>query len=369
MAKASAAKALADTVEGVRMGKVNLGHLEGVLKARKVELTEGLSAEEFVKLAARHFRDTVPKEDVGTCDTCKGKSDMKLEACPYCGLVDDEGNPEPGDEDEELEGDEFEKTVAEPQAAIVPAAQALPSTDLKASSTLVTERELDELVREIHQLKGATAIGGFLIGRKVGEIYDGQMWKLRTEDGKTPRYRTFESFCNAELGIGHTHAYDLMDVSKKYTEDQVRAFGTKKLSIIIKAPPEDQPALLADLEKGDGRKALEEKVKKLKQDKEYVRPTRNPKTGGGRKGTAGNKRVQRVDVESLFGRVTVKLFKKPADKVYDPKKLTRARKIGDLPHGEMTLSNGVVQKFLVTEDGSGDWKLIVETRADDEAKE
>jgi hypothetical protein len=72
-------------------------------------------------------------------------------------------------------------------------------------------------------------------GVEVARIHDGDLWKTRLL-GKDPQYKTFKAFCGAELGISHTHAYNLIEIAKKFTREQVEQIGISKLSIILQLP-------------------------------------------------------------------------------------------------------------------------------------
>lgn len=360
------AKKTEKVVDGVKMSKVRRTHLIAAAeRAGVVAAGSGasLDTEALVHLVTAKYA-SLPMDDQGECGVCDGVCDAREDRCPYC--TADEN-------DEQLPEDPADAVVAEAkpkgkaQLAVVPK-QAIVVDDLKPSSSLVTERELDEKIAKIQKLVGEGAAVYWEMGRAIKDLYDGQQWKLRTnaEDGK-PKYKSWDAFCHHELHMSPPSAYSAMDVSAKYTVDQVRTFGSTKLSIIVRAPEEAQGELLDDA-KSKTAKELTEKVQKIKKDKGHVRPARSGKAHQGAAGGAGGRKSKgdKITVAQMLGRVTVKAYKKPPTRNYDEKDLVRAKRFADVPFGRRELANGVVETITLVENGAGEWQFVIEIKQEEE---
>ncbi len=356
------------------------------------------TAEQLAVTLWSHFTTTVNKEDQMACWQCNGISDANLDLCPYCGAGDaPEESAAQAEKKEDAPKNTASVDTAAPAAekkeanvttaaaakkttkkstskkngaanlAVVPAThKAVVVDDTRTSSNTHTVRELDAAVSQVQKLKGDGAVAMWTLGMAMRNIYDNQLWKLRSDPttGK-PMYKSVDAFCNSELGMTPQNAYKLMDISKNYSEDKVRTFGTAKLGLLLEAPPEDQKRILEKMEadkkagKNTPFRQVEAEVRQVnKKKKKAPRESRGKKmpTGGGRK-----KESKQITVASILGSNTVKLYTKATFKS-EPGDQKRAKKFAELPWGRMELENGVVMFMALQENAAGEWQIRVETK-------
>ena len=371
--------------------KVNEQHLRAFMRQSNVFLlkttaeAKDTGVKELVSALSSHYEQTLKEDDAGECENCLGICPMDLERCPFCGHSEADNVPPahpvpvPAAEPEPVKSTSLTvvkggkgkatkgaKTEAKPDDKAIVVA---PSSDLKSSSSILTERELDEAVADVSKLKGMAAASAWALGRRIKDIYD-NLWQLRRGDDGKPRYKGFEAFVVTELQMSPTNARNLMDVAAHYTEAQVIAFGTRKLKLILEAPDEDQPALLEKA--GDlSKRELEEQVRQIKKEKGHVRPGRDGvvREGAGEKG--GRKpREEKVTIASFTPRMIVKAFAKPASirnlTEESFAKMKRAKKISDTPWGVADYENGVQLMIELRDKGTGDLEFVVHLRKVDE---
>lgn len=395
-----------NNITNIRLKKLDREHMLQVAASLHCAIDPALTDEEVSTFLWGFFQSNTPRGSLVECDICGGASSPNLDVCPFCGQEGDEdenetpihsSSSESFHAPDGLSAEDVESvTSAVPSAlttkktsskkstpakkppkeatmttvAVAPAPHANGKAiqkhkedDLVVSSEIRTERELDQAVREVHKLKSEAATSYWDLGVKVKEIYDNQLWKLRTEAGK-PRYKSVDAFCHAELGMTPQHAYSLMDVAKHFTKAQVAAFGTSKLGLVLQAPAEDQARIMAELKKTGGKKSfreIEKEVRKTKVDKGgHRRESRGKKMPIPKKG----KPKTQITIASILGSQTVKLYVKPTTKEESLAltKQDRATKIKDVPYGRMELENGVAMYFTVNEAPSGELVLRVETK-------
>ena len=352
------AKKNLETTDGVALSKVHYGHLLGHARGLFLVPAAGLNppAVELVHAVAMHYAQK-PVDDQGECG-CGGISLTTLDRCPYCSA---------DAKDQVLPSDDVRPAKAAPPAkgkaslAVVPSHVAeVVKDDLRSSSDIATERELDAKISTIHKLQGAGAENFWCLGKAVKELYDGNWWKLRLKaEDKTPRYKSWDAFVHHELGMTPPHAFAAMDVAAKFSVDEIKVHGQTKLGIIMRAPETAQPGLLAETGKQTTRE-LRDTVKRIKKESGFTNPARDKTNRGG---TGGRKvATDKITVATMVGRKTVHLFKKPATRTWEKKDLVRAKRFGDVPFGTLELSNEVLQTFTIVENANGEWQLIVDTK-------
>lgn len=339
----------AETTADVILSKVDEKHLRSVLGDLDIKAGKKEPVASLVRKLSAHYAKTLKESDEGDCDNCKGVSDLALDACAYCGHKD--GDPLPGAT--QSNGSAHSETVT-----MVLAASA-PKDDLVPSSQVLTERTLDAAVAEVHQLKGQAASSVWVLGGKIKTIYD-HLWQLRKDPstGK-PRYKGFEAFCIQELLITPASARSYMDLHANFTAEQVAAFGSHKLTLVLTAPTDAQPALLERAAEVSSRD-LQAEVRRIKEEAgDHRRPNRDSGVVQDGSGAGRKPREEKVTVASILGRHTVKLFKKPTTKKFDPAALVRCKEIADVPWGVFEMVNGVRQTFEVRENAAGELELVV----------
>jgi hypothetical protein len=337
-------------------------------------------------------------KDQCRCKQCRGIGSYADDLCPYCGhdTAEDvdaspatpeapaakaagEEKPMKMSETTEMKKDKPAKEKTNGAAAKADTGSAaIVKDDTKTSSMTFTERDLDTAIRDIQALKGAGAVSMYLLGKRLSEVHAG-IWKLRTEKddkGKEkPKYKTFEAFCTAEIGMTPANAYSLMDVSTHYSEEQVRAWGTSKLDLVLKAPVENRKELEEKIAKGASHREIKEEVQKIKKKTGHVRETRSASGRGGKRSAAATKPSKKaaITVANLIGTATVKLFRKPPSITgITPEKidgLPRAKKVGDTPFGYEELPNGVIRYYTLDSTPGGELFIRIVTKHAEETEE
>lgn len=370
---------------------------------------------------SQHFINKVKKESQVRCDLddggCGGVSSDELEECPYCGDLgeveaassdrSDEDDEVSDDDEEEVEtapADEGDKGDEPPTAeeedgeeeaqASPPPAPKKSAAKKKAkedkmqtemvnghgakkgrSTALVSARELDVKVSEVRKWQKAIAESTFEgavaywnLGRSLLDINTEDLWKLRVDEKtEKPAHKSFDRFVREELGMSPQHAYSAIDVAREYENpEEVQAIGQTKAVLLLKAAPEDRPALKEEAKKGATVRELSSKVKESR--KKHGSPKKSQQAKAGSKGGASKAkktkaRAEKVSIVSFEGKKTIDLYKKPESTrgVIDLKKCSRAKSIGDQPFGIYEMANGIVQHFFVSVK-DGKWQLRIETR-------
>lgn len=340
---------------------------------------------------------SLPNESLARCANCKGVSNIELDVCPYCGSTEGDPLVELPENEKKLEAkmtteekvDKKQKSVKKKEKSNgaesvnggkggnengVSALAAMELVnDLKPSSQLHTERELDTAVARVTALKSDAAGSYWALGRAVENIHANQLWKLRmetNEKGKTlPRWKTWEAFCHHELNMSPKSAGKCIDVSTRYSEAQIRAFGPSKLELVLHAPPEERERIMKEkVEKGAGAREVADEVRKAKEKSGYVRATRHAGGKGGKTSAKQTRTTTKIVVAELLGTQTIKAFKRPASlKNVDWKEQARAKKLADEPIGVWNLLNDVVAYISLVPSATGEliFKLQV-TREESE---
>lgn len=324
------------------------------------------------------------------CDRCGVISSEDEDACPACGF--DEASPVApddvpgGDVKTEAEAQVLTEDDMKTARATILGGGSVPDVtailveeDLKKSSALRTERDLDDAVRSVQNLKAEFCVSDFRLGKEIARIHAEQLWKLRVEkksDGKEKsKWGSFAAFCNEELGISPEHARRLMDVGTNYTEDQVRAHGHRKLSIVLQLSPDKRPEVMAALEAGASKREIEQQVKAIgAAGGARPKPEKMAAANAGKvKLIEEKKKVEKpalkpITVATIPGKQVIPLYAKPAKtpRTADGwKLLTRAKKLGDGILGRLELQNDVVMVIVVQENTRGELQLRITTHREE----
>jgi hypothetical protein len=357
----------ANAITGIITSSLNADVMFAAIKELSLDLPEGdLSIEQVSMILFTYFSEQ-PKETLTRCTTCHGISFESLDACPFCGgtegtpLVEASAAP-PAPEPKTTKKTEARMTTVETNGQTL--------TKVKShGKPQRTEAELDASMEKIHQYKSEGAAALWAVGKEIAHVYSEQLWKLRTnkdDKGKErPRWSSFEAFCREEIGMTPQNARSLMDVAQHYAEKDVREFGTKKLSLILTAPPEDRAALEKKAKKGASAATIAEEVRKAKKKKNFVRKDRSGKghTEKARAAAAKTKKAapdKQITIAKILGSEIVKLYEKPDAATMKTlnaetiKKLPRAKKIGDGAIGLVELANDVVEWLNVFQTPGGE---------------
>ena len=248
--------------------------------------------------------------------------------------------------------------------------------DAIVSSKVHTERELDEAVKDVERLKVAGSVAFYHLGQRIVEIQDQNLWKLRTEKddkGKVSvRWKSFDAFCNQELGISPQSASSLGALARNYSENDIKTFGTKKLGLVLQAPRSEQPRIEAKVRAGASKREIEKEVRKVNRERTDV--DTKSRTGKARaaaatkhreKAKAKAKSTSVITVAKILGSETIKLIKRPTKIGGDLSEAVRAKKLSDEPYGFIQLASDVTMHFYVTSDAAGSLVLKVKTVRDE----
>lgn len=335
------------------------------------------NAEQLSTSLFMYYTTALPLKDQIRCQKCKGIGDINEDTCSYCGH--DEGDPvevvqkteQPNPKEAPVTTTETATPKKENGATrTAKAAAALVVDDTKPSSMIRAERDLDQAVDGVRKAMTDAAFSGWKLGVLIGEIKNGNLWKLRTvKDDKTgkekARYQTFDAFCINELQMTPRSANNWATVAANFSEDQVKTVGSSKLQLILQAPPEARPAIQKMAEDNVPAREIKKHVKKARKESKTTETTRTSAA------TAANEKkasAKTITVANVLGSKNIKLYKRPAslkgvdfDKGVDKDgaALPRAKKLADEPCGYEELENGVTQFYAIMESASGELVLKV----------
>lgn len=320
----------------------------------------------------------LPKNQKIRCTNCKAVADNNLDVCPFCGHDEGEevdlpapkvngkshGKAEAQSMDQTAATEEPKKKKGKKEATLVV------NDDMTPSSAIRTVRELDAAVEDVLKIGADTAGSYWTLGRRIADIHEQQLWKLRTETnekGKVhARWKTWESFCHAELHMSPKGANRAMDSATHYTEEQVRLWGRTKLDLLLQAPPEERPRLMDEVEKGASKREIEKEVRKVKSKAGFTRESRGSHGGKTDESQTRPKAEKSITVATILGTKTVKAYCKPDSmKNVDWKDQKRAKKLADLPVGVLELINGVNMIISLQESSGGELVFKVVTQRDE----
>lgn len=354
MAKTASAQAQVEkVVDGVLMGKVDAKVLGKHLReAGLQEETGGLDLGGKVNALQQKNRRTVPDVNKLECAICGGISDARLDECPFCGDTT-EGGPK-ADAPKDLD-----KARADEAA-----------TDVRNKALAVKsdgEKKLDAQMAEVRRLKGAAAVGYWQLGHKIKEIFESETWRERRSAAGKSRYASFEQLCVNEIKMSSSTCYMMMDISKNFTEAQVKEFGATKLGLVLKAPPAEQPAVLEQVEQGATKRDLAQTVTDLKKKHGHTKRVTGrkvmPDANMGKAGKVAKPRADgKITVAVVEGSVRLNMYVKP-DKKLPPGQLPEklAKQVGDAPIAFEELQSGVFRYYSVIRAPDGHLVLKVET--------
>lgn len=198
-----------------------------------------------------YYRGNYPDSELYECDTCGGLSVDADDVCPFCG-------------DADIEPNEGAVTVVRVDA------EQQQDPAVLALREKFTEKDLDSKIDSIKASMQAFAECSWELGSKIKDLHDVDMYKVRLDDEGKTAYKNFKEFCNAELGMSHTWAYNLMDVVANFDQGVARQVGPEKLKLLLKAPEDNREQLLEDVRNGMTKRELQRKIR------ETARPAATP---------------------------------------------------------------------------------------------
>lgn len=355
------------------------------------------------------------EEEEEEATTASDRSDEEKETAAEQDEEEDEDDEEEVDDEDETDEDEDVSTndtpdekpiAAAPESEPAPAAAAAETTNKKntkktkedatmtttsavngtgskkstalaraSKSEVVTAKDLDKAIHEVEKLKkeyGESTLDAaetyWQMGRKLLEINEGQLWKMRVDEKGKATYKSWDQFVTRELSMSPQQSYAAIDIGREYDSPKVlREIGQTKAANILKAAPVDRPALVEAAKNGATVREINAKVKKSrakhgspKKDKQQAKAG---KKAAAKTNAAAATRSERVSITSFEGSKTVKLYAKPDTmKGVDFSKLKRAKTLADKPFGRVEMANGLVQTITLVKNADGEMFLKIDTR-------
>lgn len=424
----------------IKFDKVSAKSIASALVAE--QLDPNGETEVIAKRLAAHYVKTDGAGEMYACTECEAPFPGRVKACcPFC-AIDDDGNAvdttpetfgapaewiskmpaEPGAPDaktkkieERAKKKEEAKVAKQPKPAKAPPKpkepdvidavventtegkareeevrkDALSKRDERKAALAAGQSELDAAVTNVVRLKSDVAHGYWQLGKELQAIYDKQLWKQRLDaEGKPGVYKTsgFDAFVREECGFTAASAYQIMDVAKHFSEEQVRAFGHSKLGLVLKAPSQEQARVLEEgVRAGKTANEIREMVDAAKKSSApETKPSRDGSTRGGKREGAGRpakvlsvpggpppeKTTKRdvITIASIPKRQKVAIMAKPSKRGEVPKP---AKRIADEPYFTIEFENDVVLKVSLSLNPAGELVAICEARRekDDDGEE
>ncbi len=301
------------------------------------------------------------------------------------GVEDDEEDAEAADLDPEDAGEaeDLGATEGTEGPASVRGSMLAGGTHVHVEETPTsgTVEELDHVITEIHRLHGAVAVSLYEQGLHCANLIDRRLYLQRRDAAGQPKYKTFAQFAKAELGIEARHAYQLAEVSKKYTRVQIEdpKLGIRKLTVLLAVKDNairhelteqtrQAPVTAAALQhKVEALKAQQEPEDAAGGEEEDDTPPRSrklqapaaKKTATPTKGPAAKATPvqQRITVALVPGQVIIPLMQRVKGKGA-PKP---ARKLEQDPWAQQELGNGVTIAYRIFAGPGGILQLAIDT--------
>jgi hypothetical protein len=345
----------------------------------------GEKVETLVSRLVEHFKSSLDDESIVTCDHCNADSDTHLPDCPFCGLGN--GATELAEEVAKSQEKALLKkngsngangsngTNGHATHHVAEIIDAPVKVSLQSAQTIQTlrslpigEDRLNKALIEYFRLVGIAAMSYWQMGRFIhDEFYDNKLWKQRRNEKGRPAYvkSGFENFVKTELGFSVKKAMRLMDVAKKFTEEQVNVLGYSRLLLLAPVPESEIPDLIEVAKKVTVRE-LEKEVRAVMKGKTPDRPVkrhqpREKVEGSGRKKTVSEEGM--ITIASIVGRKTIPLY---AQGKSGTKKFKLATASTVSPWGKLELENNVTMAFSVQVDPKGNLVLLISTARNDD---
>lgn len=348
--------------------KIDEKHLASIMKKLGVRAS-GTPAHRAQVLWQKFLKQVADDKTIEMleCENCQGESPSTLDVCPYCGIK---------------EGESSESTEEETKVAVVEkmSTKLVPSkanktnlrvvSDDEEVSTEFGEEDLDKAIVEVQKCKAGSAQAWWDLGQKISHIIDNRLWKLRRKEDGSPLFKTFESFCNAELQISPQNALMSRDCSQNFSRDQLAAAGIKRCQLKLKAPAEMRDEIQKDIESGISTRELARKVRDANKGKPIVE--RGGKVRSRPEKTRPSKSVKESKVSDLIGAHKIDLWKKPTrfhKLLNDLENQARARKLNDYPSGVLPLGDDTYLFFTIDADAAGDLIARVKIEKREDAQE
>ncbi len=321
--------------------------------------------------------------DLGQCDACGGWSPEKLPdgtvlaSCPFCndGRKDEAkaapAHVEPSGALIEITPEKkAEAKAAKAAKAIAVAPASAPVLGTIAAGgvrSVAGESALDESIQRFHASAKQGAESLYLMGVELRKMRD-YLWQQRM-DGAKPKYKSYNQFVSAEIGISHGTEGRARRIAENFTLEQFRQYGAKYLMMMIAAPKEEHEALLGRIDAGEisSPKDLEKEVRDIREKggvsvietdamREAAASGRNvpsaATTSAAAKARKKDSAAITIGLKAEAG--TVKLLARPKKKGDEER---RARGVDDQPYGTIEAINGVSLHLAVKRTPAGELEI------------
>ncbi len=266
-----------DPESGIILEKVTPLSIDVYLGKLKLDLSGSIT--DRVRRLAGFMNVAMPEKDenAATC-SCGGRSDLRFEQCPFCGIREtapDTGAIEGGGEEAAIKEllERVPQGYGAPQAtAQAPrrrrrseGAEAQPEQVLSVVETPATELasaepahaivedlpavkedpkatvdQLDQSVARIHTFAGLAFEASYDLGVELADNFTRKLWlQRRTPEGK-PAYSSWKDFVAQEVPIAEGYTYKLMGVTRRFDRNAFREVGITKLLFMIRVPEDDE---------------------------------------------------------------------------------------------------------------------------------
>lgn len=374
-----------DTIlRGVTLSRVDRKSLTKAVKTLK--LACDTSVDSMVASLADHLvrlHKDDPSKLLG-CDFCGGSSDLSFPVCPYCGKTDAEATkaradaeaaaPPPPKEQPVVNAKAGKKprssAAAAPKPGLVKTTPVVHQAELVSSSpnAMGTVADLDSKVAAINQIQVDIVDNHWRLGQMLGETWT--LFKLRTDDKGAPKYKNWGQFVSAELGFTPNYAYDLIGVSRAFTEADIKLVGVTKLRVIARIPEEAKRQNLLERAKNElvdgkplGRRAIEEEARGAggRRSLEQTNPNLGSEEAAKKRAAKAAERAVNKGVSVVVqpGRITVPLYNAKLSKGKEP---VRAFDLSDEPQAIEDMLNGIKVRYAVSKEPDGLVLTIERTR-------
>lgn len=369
---------------GIRIERVQRSRLQDVLKSLGDPAADEKDTGLLVAAVNRQFAKMV--EDIGECGECSectGRSPQTYLDCPFCGAkgaVEDWPGKEPSttgpgvsnvammsegavNDVSENNGSNgtSEATTAivrrtKKQSGVIKVDPAEP-IDVEAivveaiddDPPRVPDDVLDANLAECLAAKVSAVKSMWKLGCVVRLNVEQELWKRRrTTEGKQA-YPSFDAWCARELRMTHGNVYELMDVSKGFTENEVEGWGVTKCALLLRAPEGARPEIKKKIDEGASVREVRSAVNASRVKAGVVGV---PRLTGRKPMPQPKKRhnSDKITVAMMNKRQLVPLFCRSTLSSKEPKP---AKRIGDEPTADFELANHVTLRIAVSHDSKG----------------
>lgn len=279
-----------DPKTGIEQAAVSYEVVDAYLK----KLGLSTDGNDYARLLRLHeAMQLVPtKNKLGNCNKCRGKSHIDLSCCPFCGdgevdesvvkarsseapdpeaiviaqirdliaakNADDEKKREEVAAKERAAAEKRETTAGQALVALPPGKggrakkgkaeqQTLPIEAPDTQIVKADEKRLNECVERFTRHIGDAAVSVYDAGVVLLEVYEQKLFLQRRGADGQPLYDSFTKWVSSELSgmkISPQYAYELTNLPKYFTREQVSKIGPTKLNLSLRIEESERKRLL-----------------------------------------------------------------------------------------------------------------------------